>query len=140
MPAILQPSATSSLISTEDLGDVGNTRSSYLPHHQLLWLYKELGSEQSKSRIWPQIAEMHMREMISVSLVCLPIHRRALNLFMQEIWFSLINNNLLIFRLPAPCCKLVYSLAPSLSFSEAALSRSPEILFTGLGVLVIPTE
>ena len=32
---------------------------------------------------------------------------------MWEMWFSLINSNLLICRLPAPCCKLLYSLAPS---------------------------
>ena len=34
-----------------------------------------------------------------------PIHRKALNSLTWDIWFSLINNNLLMFRLPAPCCK-----------------------------------
>ena len=39
----------------------------------------------------------------------LPIQRTSPNLFTGEIWVFWINSNLLIFRLPAPCCKLVYS-------------------------------
>ena len=57
-------------------------------------------------------------------LLYLPIHRRVLNSFIWDIWFSLINNNHLIFRLPTPCCKLPYSLAPpltSLEFSQGHL-------------------
>ena len=38
----------------------------------------------------------------------LPIQRASPNLFTWEIWVFWINSNLLIFRLPAPCCKLVY--------------------------------
>ena len=34
-----------------------------------------------------------------------PIHRKALNSLTQDIWFSLINSNLLMFRLPGLCCK-----------------------------------
>ena len=40
---------------------------------------------------WPQIAEMHMKGMISVSPDSshLPIHRKALNSLTWDIWFSL---------------------------------------------------
>ena len=34
------------------------------------------------------------------SLLHLPIYRKALNFLMWDIWFSLISNNLLMFRLP----------------------------------------
>ena len=40
----------------------------------------------------------------------LPTHRKALNSLTWDIWFSLINNNLLMFRLPALVTKLLYSL------------------------------
>ena len=52
------------------------------------------------------------------SLLHLPIHRKALNSFICDIWFSFINNNLLLFRLPASCCKLLYDLVPPLPSSE----------------------
>ena len=35
----------------------------------------------------------------------LPIQRKALNSLTWDIWFSLINNNLFMFRLPALCYK-----------------------------------
>ena len=38
-------------------------------------------------------------------LLHLPIHRKALNSLTWVIWFSLINNNFLTFRLPALYCK-----------------------------------
>ena len=38
-------------------------------------------------------------------LLHLPIHRKALNSLTWDIWFPLINNNLLMFRLPALSCK-----------------------------------
>ena len=34
-----------------------------------------------------------------------PINRKALNYLTWHIWFSLTNNNLLMLRLPALCCK-----------------------------------
>ena len=48
----------------------------------------------------------------------LPTHRKALNSFTWDIWFSLINNNLLMFRLPALNTKLVYNLRLPLASSE----------------------
>ena len=44
----------------------------------------------------------------------LPVHRKALNSLTWDIWFSLINNNLLKFRLPVPCCQFLYNLTPPL--------------------------
>ena len=49
------------------------------------------------TRYWPPIGETHMKGMISVS--------PALISLTSDIWFPLINNNLLLFRLPALCCK-----------------------------------
>ena len=63
------------------------------------------------------IAEMHLKGMISVSLrscIFFPTHRKVLNLITWDFWFSLINNNILIFRLPALCCKLLNNLIPPL--------------------------
>ena len=56
---------------------------------------------------WPQIAEVHIKGMISVSpdSPIFPYSEKALNSFTWDIWLSLVNNNLLMFRLPALCCK-----------------------------------
>ena len=44
-------------------------------------------------------------------LLHLAIHRKSLNSLTSDICFFLINN-LLMFRLPSPCCKLLYNLTP----------------------------
>ena len=41
-------------------------------------------------------------------LLHLPIHRKALNSLTWSIWLPLVNNNLLMFRLPGLCCKNSY--------------------------------
>ena len=51
-------------------------------------------------------------------LLHLPIHRKSLNPLTWDIWFPLINNNLLIFRLPALCYKTSIWPSPFLSSSE----------------------
>ena len=53
-------------------------------------------------------------------LLHLLIHTKALNSLTWDVWFSLTNNNFLMFRLPALCCKLLYKLAtcPSIPFLE----------------------
>ena len=60
----------------------------------------------------------------------LPIHRKALNSVTWDIWFSLVINNLLIFRLPAFYCKLLYNLSPSLTPTSPLnlLSSDPDRL------------
>ena len=60
-------------------------------------------------------------------LLHLPIQRKVLNSLTWDIWLSLINNNLSVFRLPVPCCKLLYKLTPPSS------PASPEVtqLFQG---------
>ena len=47
-------------------------------------------------------------------LLHLPMHSKALNSLTWVIWFSLINSNVLMFRLPAICCKtsLTYGSTP----------------------------
>ena len=66
------------------------------------------------------VDEMHIKEMISVSLdACIFPYIKFLN---AQIWFPLINHTLLIFRLPAPCCKFLYSLAPFSTSSKTVIS------------------
>ena len=63
-------------------------------------------------------------------LLHLPVNRKVLNSLPWVIWFSLINNNLLMF-LSALCCNNLYILAPLLpsqrSFSELSEMLSPRL-------------
>ena len=68
-----------------------------------------------------------------------PTYRKALNSLIWGIWFSIINSNLLTFRLPALCYKIpIYSGSP-LDLLRAILSGFPEMLPPRLEVLKIPT-
>ena len=64
----------------------------------------------------PQRAEMHKQsdDFRESRVFHLPIYRKALNSLTWVIWFSLIDNNVLMFRLPAICCKtsLTYGSTP----------------------------
>ena len=51
-------------------------------------------------------------------LLHLPIHRKVLSSLTRDIWFSLVNNTLLRFRLPALCCKTSIYLAPLTSLEQ----------------------
>ena len=64
-------------------------------------------------------------------LLHLPMHRKALNSLTWDTWFSLINNNLLMFRLPAPSYKRLYSLTPPTAPLRTIFSGSLEILSPG---------
>ena len=72
----------------------------------------------------------------------LHIHRKALNSSTWDIWFSLTNNNHLMFRLPALCCKLLCNLTcpPHLHLLGAVLSGLLEMLSLRREILKIPTE
>ena len=52
-----------------------------------------------------------MKGMISVSpdSCIFPYIEKPLNSLTWDIWFPLINNNLLLFRLPALCVKFLYN-------------------------------
>ena len=52
--------------------------------------------------------------------------------FTWDIWFSLINNNLLVFRLPAFCCKTPLQPGSSRHLLGAVLSRLLGMLPPGL--------
>ena len=75
-----------------------------------LWKDEPWGNSRWKNiGYWPQRAEVHIKGMISVSpLLHLPIQRKALNLLTWDVWFSLINSNLLTFQLLGLCCKSSY--------------------------------
>ena len=68
---------------------------------------QEEAQDMKSTGFWPQIAEVHIKGMISVSpdYRIFPYSEKALNSFTWDIWLSLINNNLLMFRLPALFCK-----------------------------------
>ena len=70
---------------------------------------------------WPQMAEMHVKGMISVSpgSCIVPIHRKALNSLTWDIWFFfLIHKNTFDVQTTCLCYKLLYNLAPPLASSE----------------------
>ena len=56
---------------------------------------------------WPQDNwdAYERNDFSKLRLWLLPLHRKVLNSLTWDIWFSLINNNLLMLRLPALCCK-----------------------------------
>ena len=78
-----------------------------------------------KKGYWPQRVEVHIKRMISEPrLLHLTINRKILNFLTWDGWFSLIYQK--IFRCPdylAFVAKLLYNLAPSLTFLEQ-LSQS----------------
>ena len=47
-------------------------------------------------------------DFIEPRILNLPIHRKALNSLTWDVWFSLINSNLLKFQVPGLCCKDSY--------------------------------
>ena len=73
-------------------------------------------------------------------LLHLSIHRKALNFLTWDIWFSLINNNLLMFRLSAFCCETSILPGSFLCLLRACFSGLFKILSSGLEVLKIPTK
>ena len=55
-------------------------------------------------------------------LLHLAIHKKSLNSLTSDICFFLINNNLLMFKLPSPCCKFLYNLTPPPAPQNRSLS------------------
>ena len=72
-----------------------------------------VSTEQKHRILAPDSWDAYERnDFIGPRLLHLSIHRKALNFLIQETWFSLLNNNLLMLGLPTPCCKLLYNLTP----------------------------
>ena len=92
VPAIRQPSATP---QGEPWGASGWCEKGRIVVPDSWDAYER--SDFSKPRLW------HLH-----------IHRKVL----YDIWFSLINNNILMFKLPALYCKLLYHHTPPLAFLE----------------------
>ena len=69
------------------------------------WGIKDVKNQEAGC--WPWIAEMYMKEMISVSPdACIfPYTEERWILYFEISHFSWINDSLLIFRLPSPCCR-----------------------------------
>ena len=68
-----------------------------------------------------------------------PTYRKALNSLTWGIWFSIINSNILTFRLPALCCKTPIYYGSPLRLLRAILLGLPEMLPPRLEVLKSPT-
>ena len=76
----------------------------------------------------------------SSRLLHLPLHKKVKNSSTWDICFSLINNNLLMFRLPALCCKTsVYPGSPP-HFLRTVLSRLLVLPPPGLKSEKFPTN
>ena len=74
--------------------------------HSLRWELSNSGCEKHRT-LAPESWDSYERnDFIEPRLLCLPIHRKALNSLTWDVWFSLINNNSWMFRLPAPYGKI----------------------------------
>ena len=118
--SIWQPSVTSP-VSSEKLGDSRKCkRQPSATSHHSMWGIKDVNNQEAgfgtrKLRfIWKEWIQ-------GAQMFALSIHRRTLNSFIWDIWLSLINNNLLLFRLTAPCCKLLCNLIPPSTSRETVL-------------------
>ena len=108
--------------------------------HCLWWAVRKLRMWKHKV-LAPESWGAYQRNDFSKSrLLHLPIHRKALNSLACDFWFSLFNGNLLMFLLPALCCKTpIYPGSPP-HLLRAVLSGLLEMLLPGLEVLKIPAE
>ena len=70
----------------------------------------------------------------------LPIHKKALTSLTWVMWFSLMNNSLLMFSLLVLCCKACIQSGSSPCFSIVVPSGSLEMLSPRFEVLKMPTE
>lgn len=68
-----------------------------------------------------QRTEMNMKRMTSKSPDSCTFHTWKSAKFLWDIWFCLITNNPLKFRLPAPCCKFIWPDSPSASSEQFSL-------------------
>ena len=92
------------------------------------------------SEYWPDSWDAYDKKWFQQTQTLASSHtQKSSNSLTWYIWFSLINNNFLLFRLPAPCCKLLHNLTPP-SASLELFSESLETLSPGLEVLKISTE
>ena len=141
----------------------------YHSHHQLQpsnvsWALRELGKEKNTCHLaaikmqplsavspkevqevknrqyWPQIAEVHIKGMVSVQTLASSHTQKGLNSLSRYIWFSFISNNILTFRPPALYCETLHKPGFSSHLLRVALSRSLHTLSPKLEVLKILTE
>ena len=86
------------------------------------WLELRMWKKKTPRTLAPDSWDAYERNDFSEPrLLHLSIHRKGLNSLTWAIWFSLINGNLLIFRLPASCCKLLYNLIPPFHLQPSCL-------------------
>ena len=69
--------------------------------HSLRWAPSNSGCEKHRTLAPDGWDSYERNDFTEPRLLYLPIHRKALNSLTWDVWFSLINNNPLMFRLPA---------------------------------------
>ena len=128
--AMLWQSSVTSSLPCELLSPKGTLEGEYLRSGSCQMAATPYGESQGNSgcekhRVLAQdSSDTHERKDFSEpKLLHLPIYRKALNSLTWVIWFSLINNNLLMFRLPAICRQT--SLYSGSSPSSEQLSQGP---------------
>ena len=80
--------------------------------HSLPGALKNSGCEKSQGTGPSSWDAYERNDFTEPRLLHLPIQRKEPNSLTWNIWFSLIHNNLLMFRLPVLCYKLLFNLTP----------------------------
>ena len=81
---------------------------------------------------WTPEQQYERNDFREARLLHLPIHGKALNSLIWKVWFPLINNNILMFRLPAFCFKTSEWPDAFPQLFRAVLSGFLEMLLPGL--------
>ena len=110
--------------------------------HSQQWAQRNSGCEKTQDAGPRQLRCIRKQRFSELRLLHLPILSKALNSLAWNLRFSLIHKMLLMFRLPALCCKFLYNVtSPHHSQHSWSSSLSViEMLSPRLEVLKIPTE
>ena len=87
------------------------------------------GGKKKKAGYSPYTVKVHIKGIQWTRLLHLLIGRKLLNSLTWDVWFSLINSNLLMFWLPGFCCKTLLYPGSSLTSSERFLRTMWEVVF-----------
>ena len=87
-------------------------------NHPLLWALRNSVCSILAPESWDAYVKNNFTE---PKLLHLPMHRKVLNSLTWDLWFSLINSNILVFWLPGLCCKTPLYLSSSSAQSLRAI-------------------
>ena len=131
----LQPPSEGELVRTEGAQEGMNTcHLAAIKLQPLPIMNPEEAQDVKNTGYWPYITEVYIKGMTYVGgHLHPPMHRKALNFLTWDIWFSLNykkkNQQLLIFSLPALCCKICMKLVlPTVPHPQRRSLRVTEML------------